>query len=125
MEVLEGSQYDRVNETAKAFSTDLLIIETSGASGTKELFGTFAEKATREASCPVLVIPDDFKFKSPQKIGLALDAHNLENRLQLDTLFYLADNLKSRIDVVNVSDHIIKADNIHNLIYNRVKDEFD
>jgi len=125
LKVLEGVESDLVNEVAESSGADLILIGTSGASGINELFGTLAEKITREASCPVLVIPDEFEFARPHKISLALDADNLENKLHLDTLFYIANSYAASIDVVNVSDHIDKADIHHNVIYNRVKNEFD
>jgi hypothetical protein len=52
---------------------------------------------------------------------LALDVENLENKLHLDTLFFIANSFNSKNDVVNVSDTIDKADGHHNAIYDRVR----
>jgi nucleotide-binding universal stress UspA family protein len=125
LKVFSGTPLDLVNAEADESNADLIIIGTSGASGIGELFGTIAEKVTRESACPVLVIPDEFKFRPLRKVSLALDVDNVENRLHLDTLFHIANSFKSSLDVVNVSENLEKADIHHNIIYNRIKNEFD
>jgi len=125
LKVLAGSNIDIIHEVANDTGVDLVLMGTSGASGMKEILGTIAEKVSREASCPALVIPDTFEFAPPQKISLALDVDNVENQLHLDTLFYIANSFSSSIDVVNVSDDIDKADIHYNIIFNRIKNEFD
>jgi len=125
LKVFAGSAKDLVNEVANDLGAELILIGTSGASGIDEIFGTVAEKVTREATCPVLVIPDEFQFTPLQKMSLALDVDNLQHKLHLDTLFHIAKSFNASIDVVNVSDQIDKADIHHNLIYSRIKDEFD
>jgi hypothetical protein len=58
-------------------------------------------------------------------MSLALDADNVENRLHLNTLFHIANSFTSSLDVVNVSENLEKADVHHNIIYNRIKNEFN
>ena len=125
LKVFSGSPLDLINETAEESNSDLIVIGTSGASGIGELFGTIAEKVTRESSCPVMVIPDEFEFRPFQKMSLALDVDNVENRLHLNTLFHIANSFTSSLDVVNVSENLEKADINHNMIYNRIKNEFN
>lgn len=125
LKVFSGAELDLVNRVSDDSDADLIIIGTSGSSGIGELFGTIAEKVTREASCPVLVIPDEFEFIPFQKVSLALDVENVENKLHLDTLFHIANSFTSSLDVVNVSEEIDKAEINHNIIFNRVKNEFN
>jgi nucleotide-binding universal stress UspA family protein len=66
LKVLAGSEPDLANELAKYLGADLIRIGTSGASGIDEIFGTVAEKVSRVASCPILVIPDAFDFVPPK-----------------------------------------------------------
>ncbi len=125
LKVFSGAEPDLVNKEADNSDADLIIMGTSGASGIGELFGTIAEKVTREASCPVLVIPDDFEFKKFRKVSLALDVDNVKNKLHLDILFHIANSFASSLDVVNVSKDLDEADINNNIIFSRIRKEFD
>jgi nucleotide-binding universal stress UspA family protein len=112
-----GSTVDFLAEANKDIKPDLLVIGTSGVSGLEEIFGTKAEKLTREAPCPVMVIPDELAaYKRIRKIGLALDVDYVENDLHLDILFGMAKNLSALLEIVNVSESIDDADIHHNKI---------
>lgn len=120
-----GAALDLVPDTAAQTKADLIVIGANGASGMEELFGTIAERLTRLAPCPVLVIPDDFEYRPMRKIGMAVDVDNLENDLHLSILFDIAKKFQTTLDIVNVSEDIDKADMRHNKIYQRMKKEFD
>jgi nucleotide-binding universal stress UspA family protein len=48
---------------------DFIVMGTKGASGiTEVLFGTNTVHIIKNAKCPVLAIPNDFTFESPQEI---------------------------------------------------------
>jgi universal stress protein A len=57
--VVSGNPYAEVVDYARKEKTDLLIITTHGHTGLKHfLLGSNAEKITRHAPCPVLVVRD-------------------------------------------------------------------
>ncbi|NJN28438.1 MAG: universal stress protein [Cyclobacteriaceae bacterium] len=121
--ILPGTPVDLLTQAANEKKSDLILIGTTGASGFAELFGTMAESLSREASCPVLVIPDEFAYRGMNKISLALDTDNVENGLHLDTLFDITKRFAASLDIVNVSENIDEADLHHNMIYSRIKKE--
>jgi len=57
--VESGLLVDSIEEVCKREKVDLIVMGTQGATGTKEmLIGSNTEKITRNASCPVLSIPN-------------------------------------------------------------------
>jgi len=55
--VRRGLAFFEIIEAAKALGADLLVVGTHGRTGlTRALLGSTAERATRHAPCPVLVV---------------------------------------------------------------------
>ncbi len=53
-----------VNKTLKTHSIELVIMGTSGASGTEEvIFGSNTLQVIRHIKCPTITIPKDFKYQ--------------------------------------------------------------
>lgn len=68
----QGPQGVRILEFCKKKKVDLIIMGTTGASGLKEkLIGSFTAEVITEAACPVLAIPEKYKFKLPKNITYA------------------------------------------------------
>ena len=54
----EGAVAERILETARAISADLVVMGTHGRSGVERLvLGSVAERIVRRAECPVLTVP--------------------------------------------------------------------
>lgn len=71
-----GPEGLRMAEFCKKKKIDLVVMGTKGASGLKEtIIGSFTADTMVKAPCPVLAIPQKYKFKTPKKITFASDYH--------------------------------------------------
>ena len=95
---------EEIVETSKNENADMVIMGTQGATGAKEiLIGTNTVHVIRKACCPVIAIPPNFNYKSPNKVLFPTDLEIDYQEEQLQELHYLAKQHKSRIDVMHVS----------------------
>jgi nucleotide-binding universal stress UspA family protein len=66
--------FQEVNDVAKDFNADLIVMGSHGASGLKEVFvGSNTEKVVRTASVPVLVVKNHFEDFEIGKVVFACD----------------------------------------------------
>ena len=57
--LVEGRPADKIVETAKLESCDLIVIGSRGLGGIKEFFlGSVSDRVADEAPCPVLIVKD-------------------------------------------------------------------
>lgn len=94
---------NEVSQLAAAENVDLVVMGTTGASGLKSvLFGSNAAAVLEKAPCPVLVIPDKYKFNKMQKIVFATDYQ--DNDLEsLTFLCEIAVLFEAEIIIVHIS----------------------
>lgn len=68
----QGPEDIKIIDFCKKSKADLIVMGTKGASGLKEkLIGSFTAEVIANAPCPVLAIPNKYKFKVPKKITYA------------------------------------------------------
>lgn len=68
----QGPEGIKILEFCKKKKVDLIIMGTKGASGFKEkLIGSFTAEVMTKVACPVLAIPEKYKFKTPKNITYA------------------------------------------------------
>jgi len=61
--VLEGAAADAISRKAREEKADVIVMGTHGLTGWRHLvFGSVAEKVVRQASCPVITVPDAQKM---------------------------------------------------------------
>lgn len=118
-----GEVVDHVTAMASENEADLILIGTSGASGFDELFGSIAEKLSRESSCPVIVVPDNFEYRKVRRLAVAIDADNEGNELPLDTLYDYSRKFQTSLEIVNVSESMDDVVVNRNKIYQRMLQE--
>ena len=65
--VIEGVPFVEIIRETEREKADLIVMGSHGRTGVRHLLmGSVAEKVSRKAACPVLVIkPKDFKFEMP------------------------------------------------------------
>ncbi|MFV7234304.1 universal stress protein [Flavobacterium sp. ZB4R12] len=89
----QGPQGIRITEFCKKKKVDLIIMGTKGASGLKEkLIGSFTAEVMTKVACPVLAIPEKYKFKVPKNITYATnygkkDKKVIQSLLELNLVF--------------------------------------
>lgn len=94
---------DEIKEQVKEKKIDMVVMGTQGATGSEMiLFGTHTVHAIKKATCPLLVIPSGFKFKTLKNILFPTDyALNYDNK-HLNFLNELSKNYDSKLHILNV-----------------------
>lgn len=95
----QGPEGIKIIDFCKKSKADLIVMGTKGASGLKEkLIGSFTAEVMTKAPCPVLAIPNKYKFKVPEKITYATnyskkDKKVLQSLLEFNRLFNAEINI--------------------------------
>ncbi|HKR04357.1 MAG TPA: universal stress protein [Bacteroidia bacterium] len=98
-----GLAVDNIIETAEEKNVNLIIMGTKGSSGLKEIFiGSNAASVLEKAPCPVLVIPENAKFKTLEKIVFATNFRDSDFN-SIASLAEIAALFNSEIMIVHVS----------------------
>ncbi|WP_339917436.1 universal stress protein [Yeosuana marina] len=93
-----------IKEVVEAKNIDYVVMGTKGATGAKEvLFGSHTVHVFKSIKCPVLAIPEDFKFETPHEILFPTDFEVDYNTEFLRPLLEITSMYISRINVLNVS----------------------
>ena len=83
---------------------DLIVMGTLGASGIKEkLWGTQTGHAIGKTTVPLIVIPEDYSWKKPEKLLLVTN-HFEHEPVILDFLFQLAELFQAQVHVAIFTD---------------------
>lgn len=95
---------DEVKDVVETFNIDLIVTGTKGASGMDEVFmGSNTVRIIKTTKkCPVLAIPQYFKYTSPSEIAFATDFNRFYSESELRPLVDLATTFNATIRVVHV-----------------------
>ncbi len=113
--------FSEVNEVAKKYDADFVIMGSHGASGFKEFFvGSNTERVVRNADIPVLVVKDDLVNTNFDVVVFACDfeEESVEAYLKATKLFY---NMGSKMYLVHVNlpnEHFNSSLEIENKVVN-------
>ncbi|WP_291868138.1 universal stress protein [Maribacter sp.] len=92
-----------VSEMVKTENIDLIIMGTTGATGAHEiLFGTNTVHVIKKAKCPVIAVPPKFEYEAPKEILFPTDYEIEYKKEKFEALLAVADQHKSRINVMHV-----------------------
>jgi len=104
IQVDRGPESVRLIEFSREKKIDLIIMGTTGASGLKEvIIGSFTAEIMTKASCPVMAIPRNYKFKLPEKITYATDLHS-KDMLAIKYLTELNREFNGEISILHIDD---------------------
>jgi len=92
-----------VNQTVKLKNIDLIIIGSNGVTGAKEVvFGSNTINVIRNVDCPVLVIPQGYKFTALNSIVFATNMDEKFNRKPLNPLMYIISKFNSELNILTL-----------------------
>jgi nucleotide-binding universal stress UspA family protein len=94
----------KVEKVTEEGQRPLVIMGTFEPTGVSELFGTIAEKVTRQCSCPVLVIPGTQEFKLIKRVCLALDEESSTREADYPLLIDIINAYKARLLGIHVHE---------------------
>ena len=98
----EGLLGTRIIEFCKKNKTDLIIMGTKGASGLQaKLIGSFTADVMANAPCPLLVIPNKYKFKMPTKIMYATNYTSKDKKV-LQYLLKFNQVFNAKINILHI-----------------------
>jgi nucleotide-binding universal stress UspA family protein len=94
----------KVKDVVENKEIDYVVMGTKGATGAKEvLFGSNTVHAFKNVKCPIIAIPDGFKFEAPHEVLFPTDLdidykdQNIEPILDITSLY------TTRVNILNVS----------------------
>ncbi|HEU4902323.1 MAG TPA: universal stress protein, partial [Flavisolibacter sp.] len=98
---LAGYRGDTIKDTANETAADLIVMGAKPAHKNK-ILGSTTLKMIRKSPKPVLVIPEDARFRPLKNIVLAVDFSEMVGSAVLEPLFQLADAFGSSVRVLHV-----------------------
>lgn len=99
---------EEVKDLVDEYHMDLIVTGTKGASGMDEVFmGSNTVRIIKNTKkCPVLAIPQNFRFETPTEIAFATDFNRFYTKSELLPLLQLAKSFKATIRIVHVQYEI-------------------
>ncbi|MEL6638385.1 MAG: universal stress protein [Bacteroidota bacterium] len=100
---LEAGVIDGIVAYAGALHADLIVMGTQGANRFPDIFlGTMATATIRRSSLPVLVVPPQWTYRPPTRLGLAVDDQVLFDTDRLAPLLALAAAYQGQVELLHV-----------------------
>lgn len=97
---------EEIKELVESENIDFIVTGTKGASGFDEVFlGSNTVriiKAVRD--CPILVVPDEFKFEKPVEIGFPTDFKRNFSSEVFEPVVQLASKFGARINIMHINE---------------------
>lgn len=110
-----------VKQTVNLKKIDLIVMGTNGATGAMEvIFGSNTISVIRNVNCPVLVIPQGYKFVEPSNILFAIEYVENFKQESLKPLQYFIAKYHAELDIL-----ILNKDRMINESYNDKKSKIE
>src|SRR5690606_16331726 len=99
---------DEIKNIIEIKKIQLVVTGTKGASGMEEVFmGSNTVRIIKSVkNCPVLAIPQHFKYRSPSEIAFATDFNRFYTTSELEPLIEMARSFNAVIRIVHVQYEI-------------------
>ena len=96
---------EEIKDQVKEKAIDLVVMGTQGATGAQEvLMGTNTVQAIKKVKCPILAIPSEYAFTTPDNILFPTDYELDYNSKQLQLLKDIISQYNSRLNILHVLD---------------------
>ncbi|MGH1386739.1 universal stress protein [Kordia sp.] len=107
---------DAIEICVQKYAIDLVAMGTKGATGAKEiLFGSNTTKIFKKVkNCPILAIPNDYEFTTPEQIAFPSDFNRYCDAKELHYLKKLADLYDSKIRIIHINEKELLNENQEN-----------
>ncbi|MCB0400184.1 MAG: universal stress protein [Winogradskyella sp.] len=104
IEVVQGFLPDRISKVVSDTKIDLIVMGTKGETDSKRVvFGSNTIQVINKRCCPIIAVPDDYKFNSIDQILFPTDL-NLEFKSRhLQPLLKISKLHNSAINVLHIS----------------------
>lgn len=96
---------DEIKEQVKEKNIDLVVMGTQGATGAEEiLLGTNTVQAIKKVRCPLLAIPSEYEFSTPENILFPTDYELDYSNEKLQLLRDIINSYNSKLNILHVLD---------------------
>ena len=99
--VKTGFAEDKILDMVKEHNIDMIITGSKGADGIDTLFGTISGDLAVKATCPVIIVPADYKYKNIDEIIYTTDLTGDERNVS-DYARRFAKTYKAHISILNI-----------------------
>lgn len=109
----QGPNANAILEVAREIQADLIIAGMKGSGRpTRRFFGSTVTSLAGKTTCPMLVIPEETRYKVPKTIAFANDLSSQAGTHLLDALDELIERFHSKLYIVRVitkrSDEVVE-----------------
>lgn len=92
-----------INQTVTLKNIDLIIMGTNGATGAKEIvFGSNTLNVIRNVDCPILTIPEDYKFSTMESVLFSTEDCKDFNEDGIKPLIEILSTYKANLNVLDL-----------------------
>ncbi len=96
---------EELRDQVKEKNIDLVIMGTQGATGAQEiLMGTNTVQAIKRLRCPLLAIPSEYEYTTPDNILFPTDYELTYNSEQLKLLKEIVESYNSKLNILHVME---------------------
>lgn len=107
---IQGLLVDVVTRLIDSQAIDLIVMGTKGASGVKEvLLGSNAANIMRNASIPIILVPDSAEIRPIKRILFATDLQYINGYDSIQPLHAIAKETGAKIEILHLSEVIPDA----------------
>lgn len=107
-----------VNQTIKLKNIDMIVMGSNGATGTKEIiFGSNTINVIRNVNCPVLVIPQGYKYKTLNSIVFVTNIDEKFTKKPLKPLMHIVSKFNSELNILTLE----KDENLNSYKEKKIK----
>ena len=99
MEVVSGSIFNAIGDTAKELKAEMIIMGTHGMKGAQKLFGSKALKVVVSSRIPFFIVQDKPAKDKMETILLPIDFKR-ENKEKANWIYYLARNFGAKFIIL-------------------------
>ncbi|HSK11841.1 MAG TPA: universal stress protein [Phnomibacter sp.] len=105
IELRTGDFAELMEKFIKEHSFDFVVMGVTGSNALEQVFGTSnAVEVIARSQTPVLVVPPNANFKPIENIALAVELHNLEEILPLESLDIWLHKLNPKVHIAHVNE---------------------
>ncbi|OIQ18734.1 universal stress protein [Lacinutrix sp. MedPE-SW] len=95
-----------INQTVVANGIDLIVMGTNGATSAKEvIFGSNTLNTIRKVNCPIIIVPEDFKFNGLNSILFSTEDCKSINKEKALPLFKILDLYGAKLSALNIDEN--------------------
>lgn len=113
-EAVKGETAKMINKTAVAGNYDLVVMGKTGRSGfSHKIFGSVALETIEKTDRPILLIPENWKYKSINKLCLATDLSDIDYKKTLRPLIAFAEGFNAPIEMIHFAEDQDELDELY------------